>query len=74
MKPEELGLAPLRIRGKVGKIEEHDKSEWVGKWIAEVSFWNIVGTEQVGEAMCFGPFEGEKTAHECLMEVVKTAG
>lgn len=62
---------PPRIRGRTAQIET--PIEDAGKWVYELSFWEITGEKQIGEPMLFGPFNSEDHAHEEGMRLVQRA-
>lgn len=58
-----------RIKGRVAQIESPPKD--AGKWLYEVSIWDLSGEIQGGEPFLFGPFDTEEIAKEQGREIVK---
>ncbi len=66
------GAIPIRIRGKVGQITEHEEEpNKIGKWAFEISFWDADATVKHKEMTITGdkdnkPFETEAEAQFAL--------
>jgi hypothetical protein len=64
-------LWDIRIRGKVGRIEEPE--EYAGLWAAEMTFWDADASEQIAEPMVLGPFDAAEQAKEALDAMAEEA-
>lgn len=60
-----------RIRGRTARIESTDKDN--GKWLYEMSLWQLSGETRIGEPFLFGPFENEEVAKTEGKKIVQFA-
>jgi hypothetical protein len=58
-----------RLRGRAAQIDS--PPEDAGKWLYELTMWDLSGEHQVGEPWFFGPFETEAIAKTEGREITK---
>lgn len=62
-------MIPPRIRGRTAEIEE--PIEDAGKFVYEITIWDLNGEKQISEPMLFGPFDTEAIAKEQGYEIAR---
>lgn len=64
-----IALEGPRIRGRSAEIEEPLEDK--GKWVYEVSFWDLAGEKQLHKPAIFGPFDTQEKAQEAGRVIVR---
>lgn len=67
----EYKFVNYRLKGRVGEAEPGQGYD--GKWFAQISVWDVSGTNEAGPPIMIGPWDTKEVAEENLKKAVEEA-